>query len=277
MKVINWIKRNIDTKQYDVIIWAYIDEIVFSIMCRNSANRVLFMDHLIGEISNSKVKKIFFQGIKKSYEYIAFEDYIKDFVKGIDKNRTVWVVKHPLPVIPELGEKKNNLDTENKNVIFAPALSNDEEFIDYLIKNAEKIPKKIKIIIRSTEKEYFSSNLEVYKNRISDEKYYTSIRDSVAVLIHYGENYNYRTSGVLYEAVQMRKPVILFCGNTLDNYYKLYPNIIRAFYSNNEFMQSVDRWIKDLETVNCKDFDKILSDYSDNDIRHSLDVMFNHR
>lgn len=275
VKAIKWIKHSINLEQYDIVVWAYIDEIIFSLMCKNKKSRVIFMDHLIGEISNSKIKRFFFKRIRKEFEFIAFEDYIKNFVKEIDPSRKIWVVRHPLPVIPEFMKRTSEDVNGDTKLIFAPALSNDEKFIDYIIENKDILPKNIKIVIRSTQKEYSSSNVIVYRKRISNEMYYTYMKDSAVVLIHYGEGYNFRTSGVLYEAVRLRKPVVLFCGNTLENYYTSYPNIIYPFYTNDEFLKNIEKWVISAECTKSDCFDKILSDYSDREIRDSLLEVFN--
>lgn len=273
-KAIKWVKHNIDLKLYDIVIWAYIDEMVFSLMCRSQKSRVIFMDHLIGEVANSKIKRFFFKMIKNEFEIIVFEDYIKKFVEELGSSRKVWVVKHPLPVIPVFPKQKSEEVNSDVKIVFAPALSNDEKFIDFIIENKDNLPKNIKFVIRSTQKEYSSSNVLIYNKRISDEMYYTYMMESSVVLIHYGEYYNFRTSGVLYEAAQLRKPVVLFCGNTLKNYYTTYSEIIYPFYTNDEFIQNIEKWVMCAETIKKENFDKILCDYSDGEIRSSLLEVF---
>lgn len=267
-----WVYRNIDMNSYDAVIWASIDEIVFSLVCRKSRSRVLFIDHLIGNIVSGRVKRFFFQRIRSEYEFIAFEDYIAEYLKkNVGEKRKTWVVRHPLPEIDREVIPCAKLDY---TLVFAPALSNDEEFIDFLIREEEKIPDKVKIRIRSTEKEYMSEKLEVYSLPIPEREYYSGIASSSLVLIHYGESYNYRTSGVLYEAVQLKRPVFLYCGNTLNHYRKKYPEILFPFFRTEGFFEELRTALVRAEQVCDKDFDEILEDYSDKRIAAELKHIF---
>lgn len=270
-EAIKWVEKKINFKKYDVVVWAFIDEIIFSLFCRKNNKRTLFMDHLIGNIEENNIKKFFFKRINRSYEFIAFEDYIADYVKGVDPKRRTWILSHPLP---QLEFRENAKKITEEKLIFAPALSNDEQFIDYLIDNETRIPEKVKIIIRSTEKTFKSNKLEVYSKRISDSEYIENIKKSSVILIHYGEHYNYRTSGILYEAVKLRKPIYMYCKNTMNSYREKYPEVIYAFYDNEEFIQNIYEVAQKLELRKNTAFDRILNDYSDEKIRQQLIRIF---
>ncbi len=262
-----WINKNLDFGKYDIIIWAYTEIITFWITSKKWKQRVLFMDHLVGKIKDSQICRWFFKHIRKEYEFIAFENYIADFLKNeIKIKNKIYVVRHPLP---EMNLEQVKLQKTDQ-YIFAPALSNDEKFIDFLIENERKIPKEIRIIIRSKKRSCELERLIVYQDRLSQEEYLTGILNCEMILIHYGDNYNFRTSGVLYEAVKCNKPVCMYCSNTLNNYQINYPQIIFPFYNNNEFLNGILGTLKKAKSINSEDFKNILKDYSDEIIKEEI-------
>lgn len=262
-----WVRRNVPFKKYDAVFWGYTECISFYFIFNRCRQKFLFLDHEIGNTVESHVKKWFFTHINKQYEFIAFEDYIKEYASmELHLKNRISVVRHPLPQI----HIKAMPAPEDRFVLFAPALSSSEEFINLLIRFYRKIPKSVKIIIRSKKRTFSSESLEVYSEYISEKTYLSSMAACSAVLIHYGSDYNYRTSGVLYEAVTLRKPVYMYSGNTLDYYAQTYPDIIFPFYTDREFFTLINQAIGFCRNVKKESFDKILGDYSDEMVKKEL-------
>lgn len=272
-----WIRRNVSFDKYDAVFWGYTECITFYFILNGCKKRFLFADHEICSTQHSRVKKWFFTHINKHYDFIAFEDYIKDYaLNQLHIKNRIWVIRHPLPQI-----STENLDgcvrarmlseTDGRLVLFAPAMSNSIEFIDFLVKYRSKIPRQVKIIIRSIHRTFSSASLQVYAGRLSIEEYVSAMAGCTAVLIHYGDAYNYRTSGVLYEAVRLRKPVYIYCGNTLRYYARKYPGIMFPFYSGREFFAKMDEALQFFERVRPEYFQQILNDYSDAVIQKQLE------
>lgn len=281
-----WIRRHVPIYRYDVVFWGYTECITFyfifnkyRIRCR-SRTRFLFADHEIGNIPQSRVKRWFFTNINKQYDFIAFEDYIKDYaLHQLHIKNRIWVIRHPLPAIS--ADHKDTVrsstgimsESDSKHILFAPALSNSVEFIDFLIQSGNKIPEHVKIVIRSRQKSFSSASLNVYSKRLSKEEYVSVMAGCTAVLIHYGDEYNYRTSGVLYEAVRLRKPVYMYCSNTLEYYARKYSDIIFPFYSGEEFFAKMKDALQFFKGVRADHFCGILNDYSDAVIKKELETV----
>ncbi len=262
-----WIKKNVDFSDYDIILFAYTEAITFSIIMNNIKQKVLYIDHEIGSTVANKLKLYFFKHINPQYKFIAFEDYIKSYLKKIKGFKNdVTVIRFPLPKTDEI---ENNIcinDNERSNTnffIFAPAINNDEEFVQFLVDNKERISKNIKIEIKSKLISVNSDNLLVFCDRIANEQYKDNLRRCNAILINYGRNYNFRTSAVFFEAVRYKKPVILCINNTLKYYAQKYNEMVWSFNDFEEFLSKQDELCEFMRKTSSKSFENVMNDYTD--------------
>ena len=275
-----WIKKNIELSDYDGILFAYTEAITFRLtMNRLNTKRqkVMFIDHEIGSTVNSKIKLWFFTGINKDYTFLAFEDYIKDYLKDVVKlQNPISVVRHPLPKLDKLDEVHTDAieKSDKKNLIlYAPANSNNEDFIRFLFEHRDELSSDIRIVIKSKLIAYEDEKLKIFNENISDDEYKRQMRKCDAVLINYGQNYNFRTSGVFFEAVAYRKPIVLCVNNTMRYYSETYPEIVFPFENAEDFMNRQNIIREGIKLVHKSVFDKIIKDYSDNEINYSIETV----
>ena len=179
-------------------------------------------------------------------------------------------MKHPLPLLKNNRNYEENENSVNKFCIYAPASSNDEEFIGFLLERKDTIPKDVSIEIKSKIKSYESEILIVYSRYILNKEYTGKLQKCDCVLIHYGNMYNYRTSGVFFEAVKLRKPVVLYCGNTMKYYSDTYKEVVYGFENNFKFLDEINKIISFCKNVRDEDFDRILFDYGDGEIKNQF-------
>jgi hypothetical protein len=270
IKLLNLIKKNFLLKDYDLILFSSVEIISFSIIMRNlHDSRVAFIDHGISNAKNSLTKRFFWKNIDRNLEVVVMEDYIKDFLyKDLNIKNKIWTVHHP--VLKKVkNESVNNMSS--KTIIFAPSLSNDEEFIKNLIKNSSEILNNIIIYIRSKNINYKNENLIVYNKRISKERYNDLFNKCKYVLMPYDNNYNYKTSGVFFEAISFKKPILIRNNNTLVNYKKRYPNIIILFENVDDLLLKQKKIIK--ENFSNELFSKIIKDYSKDNLKLEIEKM----
>lgn len=267
-RLVKWIYRNFEIESFDVVLFSSVDIISFSLAMKQNRTRVLFVDHGISDIGKSRVKKFFWNRLDLALELIVLEPYIKKYMeeKVRIKNK-IWVVPHPLPSIEFEKYRKNN--SNNKKLIFAPGLGNDEGFINYLITNYQNIPENYEIIIRSRKQSVKCGNLTVYEKRIDDDEYYGNFLKSEYVLLPYTDHYNYKTSGVFFEAVYIKKPILLRNNNTLKYYNKMFPGIITTFDKYDDFFQLINQYDR-TEGINEDVFEESLEYYSYISIREKL-------
>lgn len=267
------LKRIFNLKHYDLIVFSSVEIISFSIATYFINNRIIFVDHGVSNISTSKLRLLSWQHIRKGIEVIALEDYIKEYLETkIGIMNVVNVVKHPIPNFENrLISSKNK--KHNEVIIFAPGLSNDEKLLEQLINSQDFIPQGIRVIARSKKHNIFNNKLEIYSNRISEEDYYNLMEQSDFVLLPYGSDYNFKTSGVFFEAIHFKKPILIHAINTLKEYKEEYPDAIELFETMNELFEMLKNY------QNCSpsrdyDFSKISDDYSDEFITAQLKNSF---
>jgi hypothetical protein len=263
-----WINNIITENDYDLIFFSSIEIISFCLNSYNINTRCVFVDHAIGEIDRNKTKRFFWKNINSKIEPIVMEDYIKQYLKDdLKVKNKIWILPHPLPSI-------DPMETKEEEIIFGPSGSNDEKFISFLINNCSLI-KKYKIIMKSNETEYESNNLLIYNKRISQEKYYDLMSKSKIIILPYKNNYNYRVSGVFFEAVKFKKHILIHKNNTLEYYKTKFPRIVSVFSDFDNFFELLNEI--DLRNQN-EDFNKALKTHSKINIRNKLkNILYNRR
>jgi len=264
-----WIKQNVYFSDYDIVFFAYTEAITFRLMMNNIKQRVFFLDHEIGSTVSNSIKLSFFKRINPNYCFIAFEKYIRDYLLSINGFKgQIKVVHHPLPQLEKTSAEESH---EKRRIrLFAPANNNDEEFVGFLKENSDRIQQNIIIEIKSKKYLYTSNNLSVFNERISDTSYKAKFKECDAVIINYGSNYNYRTSGVLFEAVKYCKPIILCDNNTLSYYSKKYKEVIMPFSTYEQFLEHQDQIFEFVNRDHTNSFSQIIKDYSDDTIRKQI-------
>lgn len=271
-KTFKWIKKNIEFDDYDVILFAYTEAITFRLTMNHIKQKTIFIDHEIGSTISSKIKLLFFKQINHRYVFWAFEDYIKDYLKEIvEIKNSIVVVRHPLPDIHNLNTKY--ICKERKQVVlFAPANSNNESFVKDLYENRDMINDSMQIIIKNKTTDYKDSKTIFFKDRLMDVEYKEKMSSCDAVLINYGSNYNFRTSGVFFEAVKYRKPIIMCTDNSMKYYAKTYKEIVFPFFDINDFIDKQSDICDFVDNVDLLDFNGVISDYSDETIKKEISM-----
>ncbi|MFF2018634.1 hypothetical protein [Paenibacillus sp. NPDC058177] len=272
IKCLKWIKDKIDLNKYDLVFFSSVDIISFSLVSRFLKCRCVFVDHAISDIDYSYLKRKAWTLLNENLEIIVLEPYIEDYLREeIGVKNKIWTLPHPLPNIKEIDSFQQNPKNEKRKVIFAPSLSNNEEFIEELIEKSGFIPDDVYIVIKSKKNSLESKNIKVYNSRISDEEYYHLMHTCDFMLLAYDNKYNYKTSGIFFESAKLKKPIILSANNTLMFYKNKYSGIINEF---NEFIDFLDV-LNHLDEINeiqkkNEDFGKVLFDYSDEVISNKI-------
>lgn len=156
-------------------------------------NSFVFVHNNIDILSK---KKGLFKFISKKIVFIAFEDYISEY---LNTNFGFHCITYPHPILDNSYAKI----TEKENIIFAPSSSNK-----YTLANEEIIDKFLshnKLVL------YTKVNFKSIKStRIISKSYFVDIDQYFArskwVLINC--NYSYRVSGIFYEAIASNCKVI---------------------------------------------------------------------
>lgn len=266
-KSMQWVNSIIKQGNYDIVFFSSIEVISFSLGALKPKTRYCFVDHAIADLDRNKVKQFFWKHINHKIDAIVMENYIGDFLKDKLKiKNNIWILKHPLPKI-EYNECLQTKKDKMAKYIFAPSGSNDEKFVQYLIDNDNLIP-NFKIVIKSKNINYKSDKLHVFNNRISDDEYYNLMLNCSFILLPYDDSYNYRVSGVFFEAIEFGKLVLLNANNSLSYYVEKYPNTVFGYNGYENFMNLLEK-MKEL-TANNNEICKIKEEYSDSVLQSQL-------
>jgi len=262
--------KSLHLAEYDLVVFSSVEVIPFMLAIRKASKRVLFVEHGIANLKKEFLKRLAYKYMPPNAELIVMEDYIVDYMKNsIGFSNSVYRVPHPLPPVkvhtsPSLKEVKKRL------TIIAPGASNDESFISFIRDNHLSIPNKVRLVLRSNDREFESESLLIYNKKLDEKQYFNNIANSDFTLLPYGTNYNYRTSGVYFESLIYGKPVIVDGRSTLRYYHEKHPNIVLTFDGHRGFLKMLEgiqsKRTEDLEG----DFTKALNEYSDERIRASF-------
>ena len=131
-----------------------------------------------------------YKSLNKSLISICFEAYIKNFIKDNYKRESIVI---PQPVIDYPKQKI----IQERMAVFSPSGKTSKSTIDHFSK------------LKSKYEFYFKGPKFKYKNIIVNEYYknYDSLFNEANIIL-FDHVYNYRISGVLYEAMQLNKIII---------------------------------------------------------------------
>lgn len=169
-----------------------------------------------------RLKRFLFKISSSFVTHIVFENYIANYLSDTYNSKNV-VVPHPC-----LSEKEDDLDITddcykylNTNVKFAfsPSGSTGDAFISLLDNSLNKNGKLIFLTKSST---YFSP-YSMTLVRPSFKSYYCLLSKCSFVVI--GCDFDYRVSGVFYEALALSKPILINKSIFSSNVQNLYPNV----------------------------------------------------
>lgn len=276
LKILKEVLRIVKRNNYDVVIFSWVDIFPFWLKTKSLKNKIYFYEHGLYYTQNHKYTHFFWRHLNKNVCPIILEDYFSKYIRDVLKCKNKqYLIRHPLGKIDErscLAEKsKSNI------LFFGPSQSNDYHFIRELYDYRNQIPKEVFIVVKG-DFEYQSPNLLIYKDVLSREDYDSYMCNSSYILIPYSPNYNYRTSGVIFEGVACKKKIILLKGNTLQYLANKYRNLFILV----DNIESLVKCLIELKDDNSKcnsffdkDLEVFLNDYSDESLSNSFGDLLN--
>lgn len=228
LKIIFWTYFN--DKKYDFVLFTSIEIYSFTIFSFLFNKKYIIIDHGIGNVFTNKYYRKAWKLCNDNISLIVLEEFIKDAIIEKLPLKKIFVVKHPLPTLKNVN---NNTNISNELItIFAPSNSNNKEYINSLLNM--NLSNNIRIFVKSNGFEYKRENMIITNQYISSKVYEEYMFNSQFILLPYDPTYNYRISAVLFEAIILNKKILLLNNNTLNYYFKIFPNnIILIDYNDN--------------------------------------------
>ena len=215
IKLIRYIKKKYLNNSYDRIIILGFENISFSLAWRNVKIPTFTILH--NNLTRGKLSMYFFNKISLNVSHIALEEFIKKYLT-IKVNNKIFFLPHPL------NQNILNLQNENreKGLIFCPSASSSLEeinsFADFINKQSY-----FRLVAKGP-KEYSKQNVIV-------KKYFNNYEElmSKCEFVFIPFKYDYRVSGIFYEAMTMGKTVITLktAGKFMIEMAKIYPQCVK--------------------------------------------------
>tara|TARA_B100000575_G_scaffold258630_1_gene230356 strand:- start:3509 stop:4489 length:981 start_codon:yes stop_codon:yes gene_type:complete len=231
---------------YDVIYFITYDSIAtgFYFLLHKQKNKILVHEHKnIDEVNKSFIKRAIYKNIKIT-THIVYEKYFGQFIKE-KYNKNFHVISHPT------YEVKLNDSNIKSAFIFSPSANIDKKYKNDLIAFCRK--NRLKIILK--DEKYFKDKF-VTKSNFFDN-YYDLINKASYIFI--SNDFQYRASGVMYEALSMNKKIICTKSYFAKKIKESYPENIFIIEDVNEILSLLDKQ-NDLNDVENNDFNKKHSD-----------------
>ena len=223
------IKRNIKLNDYDVI---------------------LFFTYLINHINVSglpfsRIKRFFYRCVSKRYKQIVLDAESKVYLHSLGVDN-VEVVAHGL-VKPFYNKSATSVYDQKfkgySKIIFSPSLTSvdehvlafliaDSAFLDYLASN------NVLFVLRSQVLKSTCGYIHIIRDVMEKEDYECLFLKSDVIFLPYPRSFQYRTSGVLLEALSNHKKALV----SDTSYFRQYQNVgidIRYFTSNSDVLSSL--------------------------------------
>lgn len=208
-------------------------------------------------------KRILFNIYKNKVFHFVYEQFFGEHLSqdlNVKKQR-IFTIPHPV--------KRIDTNKDEKIVFDCVGLcnSNSEIFIKQCLDNEKLFAEKnYTIVLRSKEKAIKVNNISIIKGFMEYEKYCKYLDRAKTVLIPLPDNYIYRLSGSIYDALARKKIVLTNSRFYVEAYGKRYPGL--CYY-----VESIKDLLSFLDNLNdAKDKSNIFEDFIN---EHSKDKIGN--
>lgn len=205
---INHLKR---LKPWDLILVSSFETVSFSLLsasfCSLSRNIIAFLHYNIDDAVRSKLKRSLLRSVSKEVTFAALEPFIADFASRLLRRRVVHV-----PEILSFSDLRRDaiqgsLKPSGRTLVFAPSGSNTSDLWEHLISDEPYFRDRGILIVSKGRTEYVGDSV-IVKQYFTDAEYEKFMAECSVVLVPLREGFNYRASGVIYDACVAGKPVI---------------------------------------------------------------------
>jgi len=250
LKILRYIKKNIDLSIYDFIIFSSYEEI--SLYFSFIKYPLILVNHNNIVNLNNPIKRFFFKKVAKNNINLVLNDYIKDYLikMGI---QNIEVINHGLPLPMDNKILKQNfsgkfsfIDNFEWVIFSASSSSSDKIFIDSLLPNKafQSFLNKnnILFILKGDYTNHsHSNNIYIINNYLTDKEYqYLFLKCSI-ILICYPPSFKYRVSATLLECMTNNKLCLLSDIEALGVY--------KHFFKYNPYYKTVDDLINKIDLL----------------------------
>lgn len=204
-----WIKRNIDFSSYDYTIFSSYE--VISLFIAHIKEKLLVINHNNVDELNSGIKLFLTAHLSSDYTHVALNKYMMVRLSKLLPDLTVKYVPHGyLPASNMM--RRPAMVCDDEKFIFCPVNRNydvdlvnniiySNSFNNFLVNNNIYLYVKKQIMSES------KGNIRVI-DKLDNDEYNYMLCKTISVLLPYGNEFKYRCSGILFECISRKTPII---------------------------------------------------------------------
>lgn len=247
-RILQFIKRGVRLKEYDVVFFSYFDEISFSLS--GIKGNLFFMNHSNVAGLENGIKRFFLKRITRMGTIMVFHESISEQFKkfgisnivveplglsqpyqnAIEKNHIILkgidprLLKEGIELkifIPTIAKYQDN---------FLQKLLLDTSFLELLVK------KRVLLIIKDKSLTINHPNVCLLKNFLKDEVYQAIFLSVDFVMLHYPLSFKHKVSASLFECFSNNKPCFV---SDIEAF-----RLFESYFAYNPFYSSVNELMK---------------------------------
>ncbi len=207
-----WIRGHFRRTNNDAVVFLIYD--VLSFFFYRTKQKVFIINHNNVSQLFSRVKLCLTKRLPLNYTHIALNEEMEQRLKDLLPGRSVFLVPHGVcppssvitkPPFVEAGERfiicPVNRNYDNS---FVKGVFESEQLRSYLDNNNTRLYIKESMPIEA------SSAVCIIAERIDYGSYNYLLKNSAAVILPYSSEFQYRSSGILFECIAYNKPIIAY-------------------------------------------------------------------
>ena len=204
-----WIKRHIKLREYEKIVFLTYD--ILSIPFFRADVPVYLVNHNNVDQFESSIKLKITKHLPSNYAHVALNEYMADELRKFLSGKTVFMVPHGY--LPPTGEEvRPSFVQDGECFIFCPVNRNFNDVLIKEILKSEMVDRYLKkrdiiLYVKSQLLSQNKGNIKVLPYLNTDEYNYM-LSHSKAVILPYGDDFRYRCSGILFECVPRKIPIL---------------------------------------------------------------------
>lgn len=206
-----WINIKIKPIQYDATVFLIYD-ILSMFFFRNAAKIYLVNHNNVSQLSNC-LKYWMTRHLPAKYTHITLNEEMEKRLRDLLPEKKIKMVPHGICAPISLISKPPFV-LDNQRFLFCPVNRNyDNFFVKNLFESKEfkeflHINKMVLFLKESMPVVADGANVVKIEDRIDLSFYNYLLKESVAVILPYGSEFKYRSSGILFECVARNKPIL---------------------------------------------------------------------
>ncbi len=206
-----WINIHFHLTDYDVVIFLSYD--VLSSFFFRKKEKVFMINHNnVSQLSNS-IKLFLTRNLPSNYIHVALNKNMYDRLKELLPYKNIVYVPHGLDT-DTLSVIRPSFINEGEKFMFCPVNRNyDREVLEELLNSKELNTyletKSLSLYVKKNDITNSQlSRIRIIDGFLKDEEYNYMLTHSMAIVLPYGKDFVYRCSGIFFECVANRIPVL---------------------------------------------------------------------